>query len=150
MPVKEVAGNTTSITYSQVVDEGRAFHSSVFELLGEQGWPGLRSGLRCNALGLWQMERIYRCWKGATAEEEAWIAPLAASLQDGGADLSRRGALFFQGIGYQPVMLMLVGLQYRAQFHCARIELAGRGPCVIGSAGRREVARGWMRGAVAA
>ncbi|KPQ34931.1 MAG: O-antigen ligase family protein, partial [Porphyrobacter sp. HL-46] len=146
MPVKEVAGNTTSITYSQVVDEGRAFHSSVFELLGEQGWPGLAIWLALHALGLWQMERIYRCWKGATAEEEAWIAPLAASLQMG-ALIYLVGALF-QGIGYQPVMLMLVGLQIGLNSYCARIDSART--LRDRSARRREVARGRMRGAVAA
>ncbi|MFM7378632.1 MAG: DUF5935 domain-containing protein, partial [Erythrobacter sp.] len=72
MPVKQVNGNTTTVTYSQVKDKGRAFHSSIFELLGEQGWPGLIIWLALHGLGLWQMERIYRRWKGATDETEAW------------------------------------------------------------------------------
>ena len=122
MPVKQVDGNTTSITYNQVVDEGRAFHSSFFELLGEQGWPGLLVWLALHALGLWQMERIYRRWKGARDEAEAWIAPLAAALQMG-ALIYLVGATF-QGIGYQPVMLMLVGLQIGLHSYCARIESA--------------------------
>ena len=122
MPVKEVEGNTTSVTYSQVVDEGRAFHSSFFELLGEQGWPGLILWLALHAIGLLQMERVYRRWKGADAEEEAWIASFAAALQMG-ALIYLVGATF-QGIGYQPVMLMLVGLQIGLNSYCARIDSA--------------------------
>jgi O-antigen ligase len=125
MPVKQVNGNTTSVEYREVVDEGRAFHSSIFELLGEQGWPGLMIWLALHGLGLWQMERIYRRWKGATAEEEAWIAPFASALQMG-AVIYLVGALF-QGIGYQPVMLMMVGLQIGLASYCARIDSARTG-----------------------
>ena len=122
MPVKQVDGNTTTVTYQPVEDKGRAFHSSFFELLGEQGWPGLAIWLTLHALGLWQMERIYRRWKGVEAEEEAWIAPFAAALQMG-ALVYLVGATF-QGIGYQPVMLMLVGLQIGLNTYCARIDSA--------------------------
>jgi len=125
MPVKQVAGNTTTVEYREVVDEGRAFHSSIFELLGEQGWPGLMIWLALHGLGLWQMERIYRRWKGASAEQEAWIAPFAAALQIG-ALVYLVGALF-QGIGYQPVMLMLVGLQIGLASYCVRIDSARAG-----------------------
>ena len=125
MPVKQVNGNTTSVEYREVVDEGRAFHSSIFELLGEQGWPGLMIWLALHGLGLWQMERIYRRWKGATAEEEAWIEPFASALQMG-AVIYLVGALF-QGIGYQPVMLMLVGLQIGLASYCVRIDSARAG-----------------------
>ncbi|OBV11102.1 DUF5935 domain-containing protein [Erythrobacter dokdonensis] len=146
MPVKQVDGNTTSVTYQQVVDEGRAFHSSFFELLGEQGWPGLVMWLALHALGLLQMERIYRRWKGAEAEEEAWIAPLAASLQMG-AIIYLIGATF-QGIGYQPVMLMLVGLQIGLHSYCGRIDSAR--DRLDRSARRREAIGGKIGSAVAA
>ena len=146
MPVKEVAGNTTSVTYSEVVDEGRAFHSSFFELLGEQGWPGLAVWLALHALGLIQMERIYRRWKGAEAEEEAWIAPFAAALQMG-ALVYLVGATF-QGIGYQPVMLMLVGLQIGLHSYCARIDSAKA--LRESSARRRDAISGRIGSAVAA
>ena len=146
MPVKQVNGNTTTVTYSQVEDKGRAFHSSIFELLGEQGWPGLIIWLALHGLGLWQMERIYRRWKGATDETEAWISPLAAALEMG-ALIYLVGALF-QGIGYQPVMLMLVGLQIGLATYCARIDSvrAGRDR----SRKRREAITTKMGGAVAA
>lgn len=146
MPVKEVDGNTTTVTYQQVEDKGRAFHSSFFELLGEQGWPGLLIWLSLHALGLWQMERIYRRWKGAGAEAEAWISPFAASLQMG-ALIYLVGATF-QGIGYQPVMLMLVGLQIGLASYCARVDSARA--LHRRSEQRRAVIDNKLRGAVAA
>lgn len=146
MPIKQVSGNTTAIEYQQVVDEGRAFHSSFFELLGEQGWPGLILWLALHALGLWQMERIYRRWKKAGTEAEAWIAPLAAALQM--STLVYLVGATFQGIGYQPVMMMLVALQIGLNTYCLRIDSA-RG-ALARSASRKAALPGWMRGAVAA
>lgn len=146
MPVKQVDGNTTSVTFQEVVDEGRAYHSSIFEMLGEQGWPGLVMWLALHALGLWQMERIQRRWRGAEAEAERWIAPLAAALQMG-ALIYLVGATF-QGIAYQPVMLMLVGLQIGLAAYCTRIDSA-RGS-LARSAARRVAVAGTTGGAVAA
>ena len=115
-------------------------------MLGEQGWPGLAMWLMLHALGLWQMERIQRRWKAAEAEAERWIAPMAAALQMG-AVIYIVGALF-QGIAYQPVMLMLVGLQIGLATYCARIDSARS---VLGrSASRKAVAHGKIGGAVAA
>ncbi len=146
MPVKEVDGNTTSVTYREVVDEGRAYHSSVFEMLGEQGWPGLIIWLSLHAIGLWQMERIQRRWKNAEAEAERWISSLAAALQMG-ALIYLVGATF-QGIAYQPVMLMLVGLQIGLNTYCLRIDSA-KG-LLERSVSRRQAIADKTRGAVAA
>ncbi|MBA4043174.1 MAG: putative O-glycosylation ligase, exosortase A system-associated [Erythrobacter sp.] len=122
MPVRTVDGNTTSVEYKDVVDEGRAYHSSIFEMLGEQGWPGLIMWLTLHLLGLWQMERLQRRWRDREDEAERWIAPLAAALQMG-AVIYLVGATF-QGIAYQPVMLMLVGLQIGLYSYCKRIDSA--------------------------
>lgn len=146
MPVKEVNGNTTSVEYREVVDEGRAFHSSFFEMLGEQGWPGLILWLSLHLLGLWQMERVQRRWRGAEDEATRWIAPLAGALQMG-AVIYLVGATF-QGIAYQPVMLMLVGLQIALHTYCLRIDSA-RG--LLGrSEARKQAITGKLRGAVTA
>lgn len=125
MPVKEETGNTTSVEYKQVTDEARAFHSSFFEVLGEQGWPGLVIWLALHGLGLWQMERIGARWRarekaGHVSEEEAWIAPMATSLQL--ASVVYLVGATFQGIAYQPVMLMIVGLQVGLNSYCQRID----------------------------
>ena len=113
MPVRQEQGNTTAVEYQEVVDEGRAYHSAVFEMLGEQGWPGLFLWLWLHALGLWHMERIRRKWRkkqgnGEAAGEE-WVAPLATSLQY--AQIIYLVGSLFQGIAYQPYVLMLIGLQ---------------------------------------
>jgi len=122
MPVKQTDRNTTTVTYQPVEDKGRAYHSSFFEMLGEQGWPGLIIWITLHLIGLWQMERIQRRWKNAEDEAERWISPLAAALQMG-ALIYLVGATF-QGIAYQPVMLMLVGLQIGLNTYCARIDSA--------------------------
>ena len=124
MPVTEENGNTTSVEYREVTDEARAYHSAIFELLGEQGYPGLAIWLLLQGLGVWQMERIRRRWKGKSEEDEAWISPLATSLQMASV-IYVVGALF-QGIAYQPVMLMIVGLQIGLNTYCKRIESARR------------------------
>lgn len=123
MPVKQTDGNTTTIEYREVTDKSRAFHSAIFELLGEQGYPGLAIWVLLHVLGLWQIERIRARWKARSAEEaEAWIAPLAVALQMASV-IYLVGALF-QGIAYQPVMLMLVGLQIGLHSYCARVDSA--------------------------
>ncbi len=120
LPVREEVGNTTSVEYREVVDEGRAFHSALFEILGEQGYPGLIIWLTLHGLGVFQMERIYRRWKGADDEAEAWISPLAAALQM--ASLIYLVGALFQGIAYQPVMLMIIGIQIGLNSYVKRLE----------------------------
>jgi probable O-glycosylation ligase (exosortase A-associated) len=146
MPVTKTDGNSTSVTYQEVTDKARAYHSSIFEMLGEQGWPGLAMWLLLHGLGLWQMERLQRRWRTREDEAESWIAPLAAALQMG-AVIYLVGATF-QGIAYQPVMLMLVGLQIGLATYSARIDSA-RG-LLERSAARRQTSAGKTRGAVAA
>ncbi|QIQ87326.1 DUF5935 domain-containing protein [Erythrobacter sp.] len=125
MPVREGEGNTSSVRYKKVTDEGRAYHSAIFELLGEQGWPGLAIWLALQGLGVVQMERIIRRWKGETDEREAWIAPMAVALQL--ASLVYLVGALFQGIGYQPVMLMIIGLQIGLATYCKRLDSARAG-----------------------
>ena len=124
MPVREETGNTVSVEYREVTDEARAFHSAIFELLGEQGYPGLAIWLLLHGIGVWQMERIYRRWKGAQDESEAWMSPRAAALQI--ASLIYLVGALFQGIAYQPVMLMIVGLQIGLNSYVLRLESAKR------------------------
>jgi O-antigen ligase len=105
----ETNEGTTTITSKTVVDEGRAYHSSYFEMLGEQGWPGLFLWLWLMGLGIWQMERIYRRWRGCDTPDDNWQAPLAIALQQG-LIVFMVGSLFV-GIAFQPFIFMLVGLQ---------------------------------------
>lgn len=146
MPVRKTDGNTTSVTYQEVVDQSRAYHSSIFEMLGEQGWPGLTMWGLLHLVGLWQMERVVRRWRKKEDEAERWIAPLAAALQMG-AVVYLVGATF-QGIAHQPVMLMLAGLQIGLHTYCRRIESERRG--IDRRVSRRPSSAAGMRGAVAA
>lgn len=122
MPVKEETDNTVTIQYQEVTDEARAFHSSVFEVLGEQGYPGLIIWLSIHLLGVWQMEWVYRRWRGKTDETEAWIAPMASALQM--ATLIYFVGALFQGIAYQPAFLMIVGLQIGLHTYVKRLDSA--------------------------
>lgn len=124
MPVLVEQGNTTAVEYREVVDEARAYHSAIFEMLGEQGWPGLVIWLWVHALGLWQMERIRRGWLARTGENEQWQAPLAGALQV--AQVIYLVGSLFQGIAYQPFVLMLMGLQIGLWSYCKRLDSQGR------------------------
>ncbi len=116
MPVSRRRGNTVSVKYEKVTDEARAYHSAIFEMLGEQGWPGLGLWLWIQALGVWQMERIRRRWRHRTAAGEQWQAPLASALQF--AQIIYLVGALFQGIAYQPFILMLIGLQCALWTYC--------------------------------
>lgn len=112
----ETEGATTTITAKTITDKARAYHSSYFEMLGEQGWPGLAIWLWLNLLGIWQMERIRRRWKDRVGESERWIAPLAVSLQQG-LIIYMVGSAFV-GIAFQPFIFMLAGLQCALWSYC--------------------------------
>lgn len=120
MPVKIEGENTTAVEYQNITDKGRAYHSAVFEVLGEQGYPGLMLWLFLHASGLWQMERVRRRWLKRTGDGEQWQAPLASALQVGQI-IYLVGSLF-QGIAYQPFILMLLGLQMALWAYCKRVD----------------------------
>jgi probable O-glycosylation ligase (exosortase A-associated) len=101
--------NNQTIEYVQVTDQARAYHSSYFEMLGEQGWLGLFLWLWLQGLGVWQMERIR--WRFAKCEDgkASWQWNLATALQQ--AQIVYLVGAAFVGIAYQPFIFMLVGLQ---------------------------------------
>lgn len=117
---KESSGSTVAIESETVVDAARAYHSSYFEMLGEQGWPGFILWSWLQLLGLWQMERLRRRWRNRTGEGERWQAPLASALQNAQA-IYLVGSLFV-GIAYQPFVLMLIGLQCGLWGYLQRVE----------------------------
>lgn len=102
-------GANVSVEYGEVTDQARAYHSAYFELLGEQGFVGLGLWLWLQGLGLWQMERIRRRFaRSADPVAQRWRS-LATALQHGQL-ICLLGAAFI-GVGYQPFMFMLLGLQ---------------------------------------
>jgi len=100
--------NNSNVDATVSQDKGRAYHSAYFEMLGEQGFPGLAMWLLLHLSGLFGMERIRRRYLRATGED-AWIAPLATALQHGQL-IYLAGALFV-GIAFQPFIFMLIGVQ---------------------------------------
>ncbi len=119
---QKTEGNNVSVEVKDAYDKARAYHSSYFEMLGEQGWPGLFLWLWLMLSGLWQMERIRHRWKKRTGPGETWQAPLASALQQS-LIVYMAGSLFV-GIAFQPFCYMLIGLQCGLWSYLKRIEAA--------------------------
>ncbi|MDE2595367.1 MAG: O-antigen ligase family protein [Sphingomonadales bacterium] len=117
-------GTNTSVKVGAVVDSARAYHSSYFEMLGEQGYPGLLLWLWIQALGVWQMERLRNRWKKRTGPGEQWQAPLAGALQQ--AQVIYLLGAAFVGIAYQPFILMLIAMQCALWTYLRRIDSPAR------------------------
>lgn len=113
-------GATQQVEYAEVTEEARAYHSSYFELLGEQGYLGFGIWMWINLLGLINMERLR--WRFARREDgrKSWQWGLATALQQSHA-VFLVGAMFV-GIGYQPFLFMLVGLQCALWSYVQRTE----------------------------
>lgn len=89
-------------------DEARAYHSAYFQMLGEQGYPGLLLWLAINLGGLWRMEVLSRRYRDP-AGPHAWGGQLAGALQS--AHLVYLLGAAFVGIAFQPFVFMLIGAQ---------------------------------------
>lgn len=92
-----------------IQDKARAYHSAYFEMLGEQGFPGLFLWLLIQVGGLVRMEIVQRRNKQTKSEADKWIGPMATALQHGQI-IYMVGALFV-GIAFQPFMLMMIAMQ---------------------------------------
>jgi probable O-glycosylation ligase (exosortase A-associated) len=102
-------GAVEVIDQQLIQDKGRAYHSSYFEMLGEQGFPGLIMFLLLHATGLIRMEVLRRRYRRSTDENEAWIAPLATALQS--AHIVYLIGSLFVGIAFQPFIYMMLAVQ---------------------------------------
>ena len=91
------------------IDKARAYHSAYFEMLGEQGFPGLFLWLAIHVMGVANMELLYRKYRHRDPDDDQWIGLLAGALQQGQI-IYLVGAVF-AGIAFQPFMFMLVGMQ---------------------------------------
>jgi probable O-glycosylation ligase (exosortase A-associated) len=110
-------------TETEQTDQGRAWHSAYFEMLGEQGYPGLALWLTINLAGLFRMEVLRRRYRTG---DEAWAGSLAAALQTGHM-VYLLGAGFI-AIAFQPFVYMLIGAQVGLDTYTARrrAEATGR------------------------
>jgi probable O-glycosylation ligase (exosortase A-associated) len=101
-------------------EHSRAYHSSYFEMLGEQGYPGLALWLFLHIASLVQMERLRRRYLKTRRGEEQWIAPLATALQNG--HITYMVGSLFVGIAFQPFMYMMLALEMGLSTYCRRRE----------------------------
>lgn len=114
----ETAGASTETTGAVVVDKSRAYHSSYFEMLGEQGWPGLILFLLIHGIGILRMEVLRRRYSKRAVEDDRWIGDLATALQHGHI-IYMVGSIFV-GIAFQPFVYMLVGMQIGLDSYASR------------------------------
>lgn len=119
-------GASQQVEYQTVTESARAYHSSYFELLGEQGYVGLGLWLVLQVLGLWHMERLrWRFGKRSGRDgKSSWQWGLATALQQ--AHVVYLVGAAFVGIGYQPFLFMLVGLQCALWSYVKRTEAPER------------------------
>jgi probable O-glycosylation ligase (exosortase A-associated) len=104
----QAMGPVAVVKQDTVVDAGRAYHSSYFEMLGEQGFPGLALFLLLHGYSLVRMEALRRRFKRADPRD-AWISPLATALQT--AHLVYLVGSAFVGIAFMPFIFNLIAAE---------------------------------------
>ena len=103
------------------MDKARAYHSAYFEMLGEQGYPGLLLWLVINLVGIVRMEVLRRRYRSG---EDDWAGPLAGALQS--AQIVYLLGAGFIAIAFQPFIYMLIGAQIGLDTYLARKRSATR------------------------
>ena len=93
----------------EVNDKSRAYHSSYFEMLGEQGYPGFLLWFLLHVSGLVQMELLHRKYRRTERADMQWVSPFAVSLQN--AQIIYLVGCLFVGIAFQPFVYMIIALQ---------------------------------------
>ena len=113
----KTAGDPASKTVQNTleVDKARAYHSAYFEMLGEQGYPGLAIWLAISLGGLVRMEVLRRRYREG---DLAWAGALAGALQT--AHLVYLLGAAFIAIAFQPFVYMLIGAQIGLDTYLAR------------------------------
>ncbi len=109
--------NNATVQSELEIDKGRAYHSAYFEMLGEQGWPGLALWLLIQFGGLVRME-VLRRRHGRAGDELEWAGALAGALQN--AQIVYLLGAAFVGIAFQPFIFMLIGAQIGLDTYCGR------------------------------
>lgn len=102
-------GAVASTVVDETTDKARAFHSAYFEMLGEQGWPGLFIWLILQLMGIIQLEAVMHRLRRSTDPQDQSDRAMAGALQQG--HIVYMVGANFVGIAYQPFIYMLIGLQ---------------------------------------
>jgi probable O-glycosylation ligase (exosortase A-associated) len=120
---RQTTGAVQQVSAQTEADEARAYHSTYFEMLGEQGFPGLILFLLIQGIGLVRMEVLRRRYRRAEGDK-AWIAPLATALQH--FQIVYLVGSLFVGIAYQPFAWLMLGVQIGLDLHLGRLERGER------------------------
>lgn len=118
-----VSGGSVTKEILPYTDKGRAFHNSYFEMLGEQGFPGLALWLYLQIACLVRMEILRRRYRDR-ADEFVWVRPLATALQAG--HLVYLLGSMFVAIAFQPFIYMLLAMQIALWSYLKRREAEAR------------------------
>ena len=116
----QVAGNA-EVDRRLEIDEGRAYHSAYFEMLGEQGYPGLLSGsapFRRTVPDGGASPPLPQGRRG-----QGLVAGLATALQHAHF-IYLLGAVFV-GIAFQSFAYMWIAVEIGLEAYCRRMEAAG-------------------------
>lgn len=110
------SGSNGEVDTNVAYDEARAYHSSYFEMLGEQGYAGLALWLMIQFGGILRMELVRR--RCRRSPDQAWLADIAGALQQ--AQIVYLVGAAFVGIAYQSVIYFLIGMQIALDHYAAR------------------------------
>jgi len=111
-------GNFEVVVAGKLTDEGRAYHSAYFEMLGEQGWPGFLAWIALHLTGLVRMEILRRRFRRSEGGG-AWVASLATALQH--AHIIYLAGSLFVGIAFQSFVYMWMAVEIGLDSYAARL-----------------------------
>jgi putative inorganic carbon (HCO3(-)) transporter len=105
-------------TGAPLVVHGKAFHSVYFEVLGEQGFPGLAIFLTLIGTTFYQLFMVAR--RTRRRADLAWANDLAKTLQISFAILLSCGAAI--GIAFQPMIYSVIAISACLHMHVKRVD----------------------------
>jgi putative inorganic carbon (hco3(-)) transporter len=105
-------------TKPATVQFGRAFHSIYFEMLGEQGYPGLATFLLITSLSFFRLRGLAK--RARAYPELEWVTGLSNALQGGLAVFMTSGA--FVGIAFQPMYWYFIAMSISLNAYMWRVE----------------------------
>jgi putative inorganic carbon (hco3(-)) transporter len=105
-------------TQPATIQFARAYHSIYFEVLGEQGYPGLLMYLTITALTFYKLNRIGK--QARAYPELEWVRSLSGALQSGLAVFLSAGA--FVGIAFQPMFWYFIAMSISLNAYMWRVQ----------------------------
>ena len=108
-------------TQPATIQFGRAFHSIYFEMMGEQGYPGLFLFLLIAGSTIFRLRRIVK--QTRDRPELEWVNSLSNALQTGLVVFLACGA--FVGIGFQPMFWYFIAISISLNAFMYRLQQPG-------------------------